>query len=98
MRPQRALGGIPKRSNGAVKRLWSDVLIGQFKALDAAAGNGVVTVHYTILGNNRQPASIVNDVVTYTGILGTVMRPNYDAMKAEPAYLTIEFGADGELS
>lgn len=95
MAPQVAKGGIPKRSNGTVKRLWSESLILQYKALDAVAGNANITVTYTVLNTNKTPAFAP---ITYTGVIGTVSRPNYDATKSEAAYLTVEFGLNGEVS
>jgi hypothetical protein len=95
MAPQVALGGIPKRSPVTVKRLWSSALIPIFKALDAQAGQAAVTVGYTVLSTSKEPAY---PAVSYTGILGTVTRPNYDAMKSEAAYLQISVALNGELS
>jgi hypothetical protein len=95
MAPQRALGGIPKRSPVTVKRLWSEALITQYKLLDSVAGQASVKISYTVLGTNRTPAFVP---ISYTGTLGTVSRPNYDAMKAEAAYLTIMVELEGELA
>jgi hypothetical protein len=95
MAPQRALGGIPKRGPATVKRLWSEPLVLVFKQLDALAGYGDITITYTVLNRNKT-ATIFTD--TYTGVMGTVSRPNYEAKTSEPAYLTIEAELDGELS
>ncbi len=95
MQPQVALGGIPKRSPITVKRLWSEPTIIAYKALDAVAGNAAVTITYTVLSTNRE--EIPGFVRTYTGVLGTVTRPNYDAMKSEAAYLTIVAELNGGM-
>lgn len=95
MAPQVAKGGIPKRSTATVKRLWSEPLILKYKELDAVAGNAAVTITYTVLNTNKTPAYAP---ITYTGVLGTVTRPNYDATKSEAAYLQIMVALNGELS
>jgi len=95
MAPQRALGGIPKRGPATVKRLWSEPLVIIFKQLDALAGYGDIIITYTVLNRNKT-ATIFTE--TYTGVMGTVSRPNYEAKTSEPAYLTIEAELDGELS
>lgn len=95
MAPQVAKGGIPKRSPLTIKRLWSEALILQYKALDAVAGNAEVKAAYTVLNTNKTPAF---SPISYTGVLGTVSRPNYDAMKSEAAYLTIMVDMNGELA
>ena len=95
MAPQKALGGIPKRSPLTIKRLWSEALILQYKALDAVAGQAIVNVSYTVLKTNKTPAY---SPISYTGVLGTVSRPNYDAMKSEAAYLQIMVDLEGELA
>jgi len=95
MAPQIAKGGIPKRSPVTVKRLWSEALILKYKELDAVAGNAEVTVTYTVLTPQKTPAF---SPISYTGVLGTVSRPNYDATKSEPAYLTIMVGLNGEVN
>lgn len=95
MEPQVALGGIPKRSVLTVKKLWSESMINEFQLLDSVAGNAFTTVTYTVLGVNHKPAF---PAYTYTGVLGTVTRPNYDAMKSEAAYLEISVGLNGSAT
>jgi hypothetical protein len=94
MAPQRALGGIPKRGPATVKKLWSESLIVLFKQLDGLAGQGLITITYTVLNANRTATAFTE---TYTGVMGTVSRPNYDAKTSEPAYLTVMADLDGEL-
>ena len=96
MAPQVAKGGIPKRSPITVKRLWSESLILVYKELDEVAGNAEVKVTYTVLGTNKVAAAGLPQF-TYTGVLGTVSRPNYDAMKSEAAYLSIMCDLNGAL-
>lgn len=95
MAPQRALGGIPKRSPVTVKRTWSDTLINVYKELDALSGQAAVTVSYTVLSANKTAAFAP---ITYTGILGTTTRPNYAAATSEQAFLQIMVDTDGEIS
>lgn len=95
MAPQVARGGIPKRSAITVKRLWSESLINLYKKLDESAGNAPITVTYTVL-NNRNSATTFT--ITYTGVLENVSRPNYDATKAEAAYLTITAQLEGGIT
>lgn len=97
MRPQVAQGGIPKRSPGTIKRAWSDPLLGIFKALDSGAGQCPVTVTVATLNNKKEPVPGVAPI-TYTGVLGTVSRPNYMNTSAETAYLQIMVDADGEIN
>jgi hypothetical protein len=96
MRPQVSLGGIPKRSPGTLKRIWSTELLPIFKALDNGAGQLPCTVTVTTLGANRKPVEGA-PVITYTGTLGTVTRPNYGSETAEKAFLQVMVSADGEL-
>lgn len=97
MAPQVPLGGIPKRATATVKRLWAESLVVQYKALDEVAGNAAVTVTYQVLGTNKAPARGIAPI-TYTGVLANVMRPNYDAMKSEAAYLEITVDLAGALN
>ncbi len=94
MAPMIAKGGIPKRSPLTVKRLWSEALIKIFGQLDGVSGTAAVTVKYTVL-NSR--VSATPHVITYTGVLGSVSRPNYEASKAEAAFLMITVEADGAV-
>jgi hypothetical protein len=95
MAPQRALGGIAKRGPATVKKLWSEPMILIFKQLDELAGSGVITITYTVLNTNKT-ATTYSD--TYTGVMGTVSRPNYDAKTSEPAYLTVAADLDGPIA
>jgi hypothetical protein len=93
-RPQRSLGGTPKRSPITMKRIWSDTLINVYKQLDALAGSAVVTATYTVTRAGIPVAA----PITYTGTLGTVTRPNYGSETPEKAFLQIIIDPDGEIS
>jgi hypothetical protein len=95
MAEQVALGGIPKRSPLTVARLWSDTLIAVFKQIDSLAGQAAVTASYVVLNANKTATS---NVETYTGVLGTVTRPNYKAGESTDAMLQIAVDLNGALS
>ena len=97
MKPQRALGGIPKRSPLTLKRIWSTQTIEIFKALDQAAGQAPCKVTVTTL-NAKREAVPGAAVIAYTGVLGTVTRPNYGSETPEKAFLQVVVEADGELA
>ena len=95
MAPQVALGGLPKWSQLTITRLWSDVLIGQFKALSSVAGFAPVTASYVVLEPNKTPSGTT---ITYTGVLTSVMRPGYKASESKDAYLQITCSVNGQVS
>jgi hypothetical protein len=95
-RPQRALGGTPKRSPIMLKRIWSDAIIVFFKTIDPLAGSVAVIASHTTLGANKQP--IPGSTITYTGVLGTVTRPNYGSETPDKAFLQIQIDTDGEIA
>lgn len=96
MKPMLQLGGIPKRSNMTVKRIWSDTLIALYKALDAYAGQLEMKITVTTL-NTKREAVPGAEVFSYTGILGTVTRPNYSSETPEKAWLQLEVLPSGEI-
>lgn len=91
--PQRALGGIAKRGPATIKKLWSAPLLLVYKELEEIAGSGLLTITYAVKLSDAAPAAFTE---TYTGVTGTTSRPNYDAMKSEPAYLTLQADLDGD--
>lgn len=91
--PQRALGGIAKRGPATLKKLWSAPTLLVFKELEEVAGQGLITITYSVKPNAKAPAVFSE---TYTGITGTVSRPNYDAEKSEVAYMTLMADLDGD--
>jgi hypothetical protein len=96
MKPQVSLGGIPKRSPLTLKRIWSTELLPIFKALDSGAGQCPCTVTITTLGANRKAVEGA-PVITYTGTLGTVTRPNYGSETPDKAFLQVMIDANGSL-
>ena len=95
MAPQVALGGLPKWSPLTITRLWSDVLIAQFKGLTGVVGFGPVTASYVVLEPNHTPSG---QNITYTGVLTSCMRPGYKASESKDAYLQITVAINGIIS
>jgi hypothetical protein len=95
MKPQVALGGFPKRGPLTITRPWADTLINVYKALDGRVGLSKVTASYQNLNANKEA---VYTPYTYTGVLTSVLRPNYKAGTSEEAHLTITIATDGEIS
>lgn len=96
MAPSVELGGLPKRSDLTISRIWSDTMIAAYKALDNGCGKAAVTASYTNLDANG--TMVPNSTITYTGILKSVTRPNYDSNSSGEAKLTIVVGLNGQLS
>lgn len=97
MKPLISLGGIPKRSPLTLKRIWSTSMLEIFKALDQGAGQCECKVTITTLGTNRLKVPNA-PVISYTGTLGTVTRPNYGSEQPEKAFLQVVVDTDGELA
>lgn len=95
MAPQVALGGLPKWSELTIERLWSDVLIAQFKALSSVAGFAPITASYVVLEANKTPSGTT---ITYTGVLKSVMRPGYKASESKEAFLQVKCDVNGQVS
>jgi hypothetical protein len=91
--PQRALGGIAKRGPATIKKLWTPTIFLVFKELEEAAGFTPIVITYSVKLNMNAPAVFTE---TYTGIIGNVERPGYDAAKSEPAYMMIACDLDGD--
>lgn len=96
MEPSVELGGPPKRSDLTLTRIWSDTLLNVFKKLDAGTGNMAATATYQVLDANKQPVS--NGSITYTGIIKSVARPNYDSSTSTEASLVIIMGLNESLT
>lgn len=77
MAPQVTVGGLRKRGDLTVERVWSDALIGKFVALDAAAGVANATVKLTPIKADRKTAA--SPPITYTGVVKQVTRPQSDS-------------------
>lgn len=77
MQPAVDLGGVPQRSDITITREWSDTLAGIYKPLDNLTGKGTCTVSYQTLDANGNP--VPGALFTYTGVIKSVSRPNYDS-------------------
>jgi hypothetical protein len=95
MAPAIALGGKRSRSDMTVKRIWNDTLIGAYIALDAAAGSAPVTISVQTLSAAKQP---VGAPLVYTGILGPVTRPAFEATTSSPIYLQMVVSLNETIS
>ena len=95
MKPLVSLGGFPKPTPLTVTRPWEEALIKPYKQLYKNAGQAEAEVSYQALNAEKKP---YGEVVTYTGTLGTVTRPNYKAGTSEEAKLTITVDLHGEIS
>jgi hypothetical protein len=91
--PQRALGGIAKRGPATIKKLWTPTIFLVFRELEEGAGFTPIVITYSVKLNVNAPAVFAD---TYTGIIGNVERPPYDADKSEKAYLTVTCDLDGD--
>jgi hypothetical protein len=87
MAQQISLGGIRKRTEITLKRVWSDFLIGVYVALDALGGNGAAVVSATPMKGDRKTAA--GNPIVYTGVIGQVMKPNYDSATGGAALLQV---------
>lgn len=95
MAPQINLGGLPKRSDIKVTRIWSDALVRAYKQLDQAVGRSTATVTYTVLD---AAGASTGEQVTYTGVLKMVTRPNYESNTSKEAMLELTIGANEVIS
>lgn len=96
MAPSLAVGGIRKRSNITVQRAWTESLMGVFMNLDDAAGSASFTCSYTPLQVDRKTSAGLT--ITYTGILLTVTRPNYDSTSSAVVLLQCELECDEAIT
>lgn len=96
MQPVIELGGVPVRSDLTITRIWSDTLINVYKQLDNGVGNLTVTASYTVLDANKNP--VANSTITYTGVLKSVARPDYDSSTTTAAKLTLTVGLNGPIT
>jgi hypothetical protein len=96
MEPSIELGGLPKRSDLVVHRIWSDTLVAVYKQLDNGVGRLPGAVTYTVLDANRNP--LPGSTISYTGILKAVARPGYDSSTSTEALLSLTFGLNGSIT
>src|SRR5581483_9533276 len=87
MAPQIAVGGLRKRSAITLRRAWSDSTFPMYKSLDDASGDAPATVTYTPVKKTNGKVANVGKPITYTGILGKVTRPNFEAASSSIVYL-----------
>jgi len=96
MQPSVELGGVPKRNQMTVERIWSDTLIAAYKAMDAGAGRLPTTISYTVLDGHGNP--VPGSTISYTGILLEAARPDYDSSSSAEAKLKITVGLNGPIN
>lgn len=96
MVPSVELGGIPKRSDLTLTRVWSDALWQVFKALDNACGRAGAKASYTQLDRSGQV--VPGSTITYTGIVKSVARPNYDSNTSGEAKIQVVIGLNGSIT
>lgn len=96
MSPQVELGGMSQRSTLTVKRPWSDSMFAVYKQLDNGAGKLSVTLVYQLLDANGN--AVPNATISYTGILLSAARPNYDSESNTKADLVITVGPHGPIT
>lgn len=95
MEPAVELGGLSKRSDMTVERIWSDALIAVYKQLDNACGETAGSIGYTVLAKG---VTVPGSAVTYTGVLKGVARPGYNSSSSAEAKLVLTFGLNRNLS
>lgn len=96
MAPAIAQGGLSKRSDVVVHRPWSDTMVALFKQLDQSTGSARGTQTYTVLDANKNP--VPGSSVTYSGVLKSVTRPNYDSSSSGEALLQLAFECDEPIA
>jgi hypothetical protein len=96
MAPAVELGGIPKRGDLTVARIWSDAMIAVYKALDDVSGRAACTVTYVVLDANGN--TVPNATFTYTGVLKSVNRPNYDSSTSSEAKIQLVIGCNRSIN
>jgi hypothetical protein len=89
------LGGPTTRSDATVMRPYTAELHPYIVALEEIAGQGVMNITYTILNAVGQT---IGPVVTLTGLLKSVTRPNFDSNATGAAMLTLVMGCDAQAS
>jgi len=95
MLPVVNLGGTPTRSDITLTRAWSDALISVFKKLDASTGRGAATIPVQTLDANGSPTGAT---ITYSGVVKSVARPDYDHKGNDTAMLTVVIGANASIT
>lgn len=94
-RPVSELGGFAKPSPLTVARPWSDLLIVAYKTVFPKVGSLEGKVSYQLTNANKEP---IGPVISYTGIVTSSTRPNYQAGKSEEAKWSLILGLNGEIA
>lgn len=89
------MGGIARRSDITVDRIWSDTLINAYGLLDQGVGVVPVSVSVTTTDANYQATG---RTTTYTGILKGATRPAYDSSTSTEARLQLVIGVNGSIT
>jgi hypothetical protein len=95
MGPATPAGGLRTPSDLTVTRAWTDTMYGNYVALWNAAGFTAMTVSYTPLNIDR---SVTVKPVTYSGLLTSVTRPNFEAASASIVYLSLVMAPSESIS
>jgi hypothetical protein len=90
-----AMGGPQTRNPITLGRIWSDVLFNVYKQLDQATNRARVTVKVTTLDANGRTTG---PTTTYSGVLATVTRPEYDSSSSGEGRLQITVDSDFAIS
>jgi hypothetical protein len=94
-KPLVALGGYAKPSQLTVERPWEETMVRLYATLWPKVGQAEMTVSYQARNAEREP---FGPIVTYTGVLGSIMRPNYKEGTSEEARIKIVVDLNGEIS
>lgn len=96
MGPQITTGGIRKRNDITVDRVWSDALIGKFIKLDNAAGIAATTVSLTPIKSDKKTSA--SHPIVYTGVLKQVTRPPSDSSSSTLESLSLVVSLNETIS
>ena len=89
-----AAGGLRKRADMTVRRVWGNVMASAFKTLDDASGNGTMQITFV----PKNPDGTSGSKITYTGMVGKVTRPNYDAATSTLVYLEVAMSCNTKIT
>jgi len=94
MAPLIPLGGFAKPTPLTVEKPWEEALVVLYRRLWARVGLEEVIASYQLLNANKEA---YGPVTSYSGILGSLARPNYKAGTSEEARLKITVDISGEI-
>ncbi len=95
MLPGQNLGGPSKRTDITVERQYTTALHAVVQQLESLAGKADAWASYTPLDANGNPNG---DTHKISGVLKSVMVPNFDANSANAVFLGLVIGANTEAS